>query len=73
MFSHTCVEEQPRTLPGLEVEGDVVVGREDGVDAALGQVVGQVLAAAERRLGGRVLWKGGKIEGVQVRKGTFIW
>ena len=49
--SLTGVEEESGGLAGLEVERDFVVGGEDGVDAAPAQVVGEVLAAAERRLG----------------------
>ena len=49
--SLTCVEEESGRLPRLEVERDFVVGGEDRVDTAPLQVVREVLAAAERRLG----------------------
>ena len=52
----TGEEEEAGGLSGLEVERDFVVGGEDGVDAAATQVVGDVLAAPERRLGRQNSW-----------------
>ena len=50
-LSLTSVEEESGRLPRLEVERDLVVGGEDRVDAVAVQVVREVLAAPERRLG----------------------
>ena len=52
----TGEEEEAGGLSGLEVERDFVVGGEDGVDAAATQVVGDVLAAPEGRLGRQNSW-----------------
>ncbi|GBM61106.1 hypothetical protein AVEN_234900-1 [Araneus ventricosus] len=50
------VEQQAAGLPGLEVEGDLVAGTEDGLGIQRQQVEGQVVRPPEGRLGRCSFW-----------------
>ena len=51
----TCVEEKAVGLCRFEEHGEVVAGAGYGASPSVGEVVGHILRAPKRRLGGRLL------------------